>query len=108
MGTASVWTFWELHEALALCRRLSVSGSGLNLAARILVRGTDETADGQFAITTDQAIALRNRKQTRVCLFVPADMVDAAFSSLANSFELMDGRELHSCALRELLAQLPS
>ncbi len=99
--------FLGTHEALALCGRLSTSGSGLNLAARILVRGTDETADGQFAITTDQAIALRNRKQTRVCLFVPADMVDAAFSSLANSFELMDGRELHTCALRELLAQLP-
>ena len=100
--------FLGLHEALALCRRLSVSESGLNLAARILVPGADETTDGEFDITTDQAIALRNRKQTRVCLFVPVDMVDAAFSSLANSFELMDGRELHSCALRELLAQLPS
>lgn len=99
--------FLGMQEALALCERLSARGSELNLAARILVRGTDETVD-EFAITTDRAIALRNRKQTRVCLFVPADMVDAAFSSLANSFELMDGRELHTRVLRELLAQLPS
>jgi DNA phosphorothioation-dependent restriction protein DptH len=100
--------FLGSDEALALCRRLSARGTDLYLTARILVPDTSESVGGEFAITTDQAIALRNRKQTHVCLFVPANMVDAAVSSLGNSFVFVDGRELHSCALRELLARLPS
>ncbi|WP_164689339.1 ATP-binding protein [Herpetosiphon llansteffanensis] len=42
-------------------------------------------------ITTDRAIELRNRKKSKLCLFIPVDMIDAAFSSLANSFEPIDG-----------------
>ena len=94
-------------EAIAICQRLSEGSGDLQLAAHILVPDTAGLPDAGFHITTDQAIALRNRKQTRVCLFVPADMVDAAFSSLANSFETMDGPELHTLVLRELLERLP-
>src|SRR5438094_411489 len=46
-------------------------------------------------ITTDRAIEIRNRKQERLCLFVPSDIKDAASSSIANSFALIDGRELY-------------
>lgn len=101
--------FLGLLEARELCGRLAEFGADLSLAACILspAKGAVGTA-GEFAITADQAIALRNRKQTRVCLFVPPDMVDAAFSSLANSFELLDGRDLHAHALRELVALLPT
>ena len=42
----------------------------------------------------------------RLCLFIPSDLVDAAYSSIANSFALIDGRHIHSLILKRVLAQL--
>jgi len=42
--------------------------------------------DNPIYIRTDQAIEKRNRKNASLCLFVPVDLVDAAVSSLGNSF----------------------
>ena len=63
-------------------------------------------ANDEFIISTDRAIELRNRKQVRLCLFVPTDLVDAAFSSLANSFASIDGRELMKLVLKQLREEL--
>ena len=96
------------RESTVLCQHLSEKGRDIDLAARVLVSNANAGTGDEYVVTTDQAIELRNRKQTRVCLFVPGDMVDAAFSSLANSFELIDGRELHSMVLTKAVSELPS
>ena len=36
----------------------------------------------------------------------PSDLIDAAYSSIANSFALIDGRELNTLVLKRVLAQL--
>ena len=68
---------------------------------------SDEQLDHD-TITTDEAIEIRNRKEERLCLFVPTDLVDAAVSSLMNSFAPIDGRALHEEALGRLLRLLSS
>src|SRR5438105_750484 len=95
--------FLERDEAVEVCRVLAMRCGEGSLTVRILA--SDANA-GELFITTDEAIELRNRKETRLCLFVPTDLVDAAFSSLANSFAPLDGRDLHARALDRLQAQL--
>src|SRR5437879_8665528 len=70
--------FLERDEAIEVCRNLIACHGNDGLTARILA--PDASASHLF-ITTDEAIELRNRKRTRLCLFVPTDLVDAAFSS---------------------------
>ena len=96
-------------EAIAVCREMrAVAESTVpDLAVYVLVAGAPDRDADDLYITTDRAIELRNRKTTILCLFVPADLVDAAFSSLANSFELLDGRGLQQEALQRLLHSLP-
>ncbi len=65
----------------------------------------EQTATPPF-ITTDQAIELRNRKQGAFCLFVPTTVVDAALTSLANSFEEIDGRDLYKEALKRIMQEI--
>lgn len=99
--------FLEHDEAIAVCRRLSREQEARAPLFRIL---TTQHAPGQedtLSITPDQAIEIRNRKQGRICLFVPSDLVDAAYSSLANSFAAIDGRQLHEAALKGVMKQLP-
>ncbi|MGB8345636.1 MAG: ATP-binding protein [Ktedonobacteraceae bacterium] len=99
--------FLEHDEAIAICQRLSREQTDNALLFRILTaRNIVEQTDTLY-ITTDQAIEIRNRKQERICLFVPSDLVDAAYSSLANSFAAIDGRRLHEAALRRVMKQLP-
>src|SRR5438270_5233727 len=85
--------FLERDEAVEVCGNPSACHGKDGLTVRILA--SDANA-GDLFITTDEAIELRNRKKTRLCLFVPTDLVDAAFSSLANSFAPLDGRRLHA------------
>ncbi|HEY1390546.1 MAG TPA: hypothetical protein VGF38_18565, partial [Ktedonobacterales bacterium] len=77
------------------------------LQAHVLVTNAPDQDADKLYITTDRAIELRNRKSAILCLFVPGDLVDAAFSSLANSFEIIDGRQLQRVALQQLLHTLP-
>lgn len=53
----------------------------------VWVLGKEATAE---EITTDRAIEIRNRKGASLCLFVPAELQDAALSSLGNSFAVFD------------------
>ncbi len=99
--------FLERAEAIAVCQYLAQKSAGQNITFRILTtRDAPDHNDSMF-ITTDQAIEIRNRKKERLCIFIPSDLVDAAYSSLANSFALIDGRKLHTALLKRIMRQLP-
>jgi len=91
--------FFELQQIEAICAALQKRHPDITLHRL-------GTSNDGLAITTDRAIELRNRKNVRLCLFVPTDLVDAAFSSLANSFAILDGRELLHVALRRVRERL--
>ncbi len=59
-------------------------------------------------LSPEKAIEIRNRKQLRLCLFVPVGVMDAAASSLTNSFGCFDLAEFWKEASNDLLAGLPS
>ncbi|MBE3558808.1 MAG: ATP-binding protein [Ktedonobacteraceae bacterium] len=99
--------FLTAVEAESLCRYIKLKQQKDSFAAYILARH-DRSLDTTISITADRAIELRNRKQTKLCLFVPTDLVDAAYSSLANSFAVIDGRALHKNALKQVMKQLPA
>src|SRR5579871_4707241 len=99
--------YLEREEAIALCQYLQELGTQDEITFRVLAsRGRAHGNDSMF-LTTDEAVEIRNRKRGRLCLFVPSDLVDAAYSSLANSFALIDGRKLHESVLRRLMNHLP-
>jgi DNA phosphorothioation-dependent restriction protein DptH len=100
--------FLQHEEALAACQSLRQQQPQPSINAYILTTQHDQPDSNSFYLTTDRAIELRNRKHDRLCLFVPADSVDAAFSSLANSFAVIDGRALHDTVLKQLRAKLPA
>jgi DNA phosphorothioation-dependent restriction protein DptH len=99
--------FLEHDEAIAVCQRLSRERIDNAPLFRILTTHHSMEHEDTLSITPDQAIEIRNRKQERLCLFVPSDLVDAAYSSLANSFAAIDGRQLHEAALKGVMKQLP-
>ncbi|MCC6176123.1 MAG: ATP-binding protein [Chloroflexi bacterium] len=72
------------------------------------VAGDRVDVEGELYVTADRAIELRNRKQGRLCLFVPSDVVDAAASSLGNSFAPIDGRSLHEGARDRFIRSAPA
>ncbi len=80
-------------ESLSACTYMQQHQDDLPFQARLLV-STEDTDYPHLSLTTDQAVEQRNLKQQSLCLFVPTDMVDAAVSSLGNSFAPIDGREL--------------
>ena len=99
--------FLDRSEAIAICQYLMKEHAEKDIAFHILTtRDAPDQKNTNF-ITTDEAIEIRNRKQGRLCLFVPSDLVDAAYSSLANSFALIDGRKLHEAVLKGILKRLP-
>lgn len=101
--------YLDRGEALAVCRALRelTAGDVYGVEAYVL-RGADPSeAPADLLLPADQAIALRNRKSARLCLFVPADIVDAAASSLGNAFAPIDGRDLQENALKRLEGALP-
>lgn len=71
--------------------------SPASLVVRILGR------DSSRAITADEAIEIRNRKQGVFCLFVPAGAHDATVSSLGNSFAELNGASLIESAYTMLI-----
>lgn len=99
--------FLAAAEAEDICQHITNQQLDQTVIAHILTKQDLLLNTSSIYITVDKAIELRNRKQERLCLFVPADLVDAAYSSLANSFAIIDGRELHTRILRRVMAQLP-
>ncbi len=95
--------FLEREDALNICRYMTLQRQQQesDLVVRVLAGRDQEIADTSLFITTDKAVEIRNRKQGRLCLFVPSDLVDAAYSSLANSFALIDGQTLFESALKK-------
>src|SRR5438876_7089180 len=93
--------FLERMEAMAICQYLAKKHARKDISFHLLTtRDAAKQTDAIF-ITTDEAIEIRNRKRGRLCLFIPSDLVDAAYSSLANSFALIDGQTLFESALKK-------
>ena len=98
--------FLDRSEALSVCQYIVREHSIDGVLFRLLASHNEEGKTGTLFITTDKAIEIRNRKQEGLCLFIPSDLVDAAYSSIANSFALIDGRTLHALVLKQVLARL--
>src|SRR2546425_2100483 len=99
--------FLERVEAMTICHYLAKEHERKDIAFHILTPRDTSGQNDTIFITTDEAIGIRNRKHGRLCLFVPSDLIDAAYSSLANSFALIDGRKLHETALKRIMRRLP-
>ncbi len=99
--------FLEPAEAISVCKYMIEHPSVPDIVVHVLAPRSQVSQNEALYITTDEAIEIRNRKQVRLCLFVPSDLVDAAYSSLANSFALIDGRKLYEAALKRVMKRLP-
>ncbi len=64
--------------------------------------------DKEIHIASDRAVELRNRKQFTLCLFIPADVLDPAISSLGNAFAPFDIDGFLKQLAKELRQQIPS
>jgi DNA phosphorothioation-dependent restriction protein DptH len=98
--------FLDRAQALSICQYIRQQQLADGVVFHVLASHETETKTDTVFITTDKAIEIRNRKQERLCLFVPSDLVDAAYSSVANAFALIDGRTLYTLVLKHLLARL--
>ncbi len=98
--------FLDRFEAQHICQFIMQQQLAQGVVFHILISNEAHMKADTIFITTDKAIEIRNRKQERLCLFIPSDLVDAAYSSIANSFALIDGRTLHMLVLKRVLAQL--
>ncbi len=93
--------YFELQRASELCDAMEQQAREHEIALYILASSPINLDDPRY-ISTDRAIELRNRKLQRLCLFIPSDLVDAAFSSLANSFAPIDGGQIQSEAIQQI------
>src|SRR5713226_8592101 len=98
--------FLDRAEAQRICHYISQQQLAPGIVFHILVSNEAQMKTDPIFITTDKAIELRNRKQKPLCLFIPSDLVDAAYSSIVNSFALIDGRTLLILVLKRVRAQL--
>ncbi len=105
MGHCARVDYLDLPEAHAICQYITQQPSQ-GVVFHILTSDELQTKTDTLFITTDKVIELRNRKQERLCLFVPSSLVDAAYSSISNSFALIDGRQLHVLIVKQVLAHL--
>src|SRR5437667_7128928 len=97
--------FFPREEARAICQHLQTLQPQDNLRVYVLANKRQTISD-DFTITIDYAIELRNRKEEKLCLFIPTDVVDATASSLSNAFAVIDGRVLYDNLLRQLRLKL--
>src|SRR5579859_7247009 len=74
--------FLDRAESQHICHYISQHQLAPSITFHILVSSDAQAQNSGFFITTDKAIELRNRKQQPLCLFIPSDLVDAAFSSI--------------------------
>src|SRR6266568_4439647 len=98
--------FLNRAEALRVCQYIMRQQLVQGAVFHILVSNEAQMKTDPIFITTDKAIEIRNRKQERLCLFISSDLVDAAYSSIANSFAFIDGRALHTLVLNRILDEL--
>lgn len=94
--------------SLGICASIQRQQLAPGVVFHILASDAEQVRTDPLFIFPDKAIELRNRKQGRLCLFVPSDLVDAVSSSIANSFALTDGRELQKQVLKQVRARLSS
>lgn len=92
------------EDSLALCGHLRQAVDASDVDAFVLDRDLNED---EYLIPPERAIEIRNRKATRLCLFIPSGFVDAAASSLANSFAEFDLEDAFRRVASELLGQIP-
>jgi DNA phosphorothioation-dependent restriction protein DptH len=97
--------YFDRQRANELCDAMEQAAQSNGIALYILTSSTHEHNHQRY-ITTDRAIGLRNRKAQRLCLFIPSDLVDAAFSSLANSFAPIDGGQIQREAIKHIYDDL--
>lgn len=93
------------EDAIAICKgmRAADTGSDINTFVLDLRVGDDEVT-----IRPERAIEIRNRKDNKLCLLIPAGVTDATTSSLTNSFAAFD---LDACLEqigRDLVESLPT
>src|SRR5258708_11650151 len=91
--------------SLGVCASIQRQQVAPDVVFHILASDAVQTKTDPLFILPDKAIELRNRKQGRLCLFVPSDLVDAAYSYIANSFALTDGRDLQKLVLKQVRAK---
>jgi DNA phosphorothioation-dependent restriction protein DptH len=74
----------EREDAFALCTALTQSKTSFRAA----ILGDDRSTS--YAISAEEAVEIRNRKATRLCLLVPGDLAESSTSSLGNAFAVFD------------------
>lgn len=99
--------FLNREDAVNLCCYMRQRPEAQQINTYVLAAQNASSPEASTFITTDEAIEIRNRKQDRLCLFVPSDLVDAAYSSLSNSFAVIDGRVLQANILKRIMRDLP-
>jgi len=97
--------YYDRQRAGELCDLMERECEARGIALHILTASSNGLSDPRY-ISTDRAIELRNRKSQNLCLFVPTDIVDAAFSSLVNSFAPIDGGQIQREAINQIFAGL--
>ncbi len=101
LGHCARVDYFDRQQAIELCTVIEHEARAIAIAVHVLASSDQELTEPRY-ISTDRAIELRNRKVQRLCLFVPSDLVDAAFSSLANAFAPIDGGQIQ----REVIDQI--
>jgi len=89
------------EEARDACQKLRHKQI-LGIEAYVLAGEVED----ETQITTDRAIELRNRKRCKLCLFIPADLLDPAISSLGNAFAPFDVEGFLKRLAQELRQQI--
>jgi DNA phosphorothioation-dependent restriction protein DptH len=92
------------NDAIAVCSALRNAVASEVVGVYVLDASHAHNALG---IRPEQAIELRNRKERKLCLFVPAGTVDAAASSLGNSFAVFALEATYRRTVTQLTTQLP-
>ncbi|MEO8956901.1 MAG: hypothetical protein ABI465_20305, partial [Ktedonobacteraceae bacterium] len=98
--------FLDSAVAMSVCQYIRQRNMVPGTVFHLLAANEDQAASDPIFITTDKAIEIRNRKHECLCLFIPSEHIGATYSSIANSFALIDGRQLQETVLKHILKQL--
>lgn len=77
----------SLEDCVAVCRATTAR---LHEGSLAFVVTPDAAPNDPSRVRPERAIEIRNRKLSRLCIFIPAGTRDAAASSLSNSFAIFD------------------
>jgi DNA phosphorothioation-dependent restriction protein DptH len=105
MGTCVRVDYLEREDAVALTAKLSAEFP--DKSALFLILDPSASPADPGVVTPERAIEIRNRKQCRLCLFVPAGLMDPAASSLVNSFSAFDLNAAMVQIAKVLLDRMP-